>query len=53
VFHEVTGVLTFVAATFAAYFGYQFVAKTRKLPPATRRLGKGGHDWFPGCAAQQ
>jgi hypothetical protein len=42
VFHEVTGVLTVVAATFAAYFGYQFITKPRKLPPAARRLGKVG-----------
>jgi hypothetical protein len=40
VFYEVTGVLTFVAAIFAAYFGYQFISKTRKLPPATQRLGR-------------
>jgi hypothetical protein len=40
VFYEVTGVLAFVAAIFAAYFGYQFITKTRKLPPATKRLGK-------------
>jgi hypothetical protein len=40
VFHEVTGVLTFVAAIFAAYFGYQFITKTRKLPAAPQRLGK-------------
>jgi hypothetical protein len=40
VFHEVTGVLAFVAAIFAAYFGYQFISKTRKLPPAAQRLGK-------------
>jgi deazaflavin-dependent oxidoreductase (nitroreductase family) len=40
VFHEVTGVLAFVAAIFAAYFGYQFITKTRKLPPATRHLGR-------------
>jgi hypothetical protein len=30
-FHEITGVLTFVAALFAAYFGYQFMANTRNL----------------------
>jgi hypothetical protein len=40
VFHEVTGVLAFVAAIFAASFGYQFLTKTRKSPPATRRLGR-------------
>ena len=40
VFHEVTGVLAFVAAIFAAYFGYQFISKTRKLPPAPQRLGR-------------
>lgn len=40
VFHEVTGVLAFVAAIFAAYFGYQFITKTRKLPPETRHLGR-------------
>lgn len=40
VFHEVTGVLTFVAAIFAAYFGYQYITKTRKLPAAPQRLGK-------------
>lgn len=42
VFHEVTGVLTFVAAIFAAYFGYQFITKTRELEPATQRLGNVG-----------
>jgi hypothetical protein len=41
VFHEVTGVFTFVAAIFAAYFGYQFISKTRELPPATQRPRKG------------
>jgi hypothetical protein len=40
VFHEVTGVLAFVAAIFAASFGYQFLTKTRKSRPATRRLGR-------------
>jgi uncharacterized membrane protein required for colicin V production len=40
VFHEVTGVLAFVAAIFAAYFGYQFITNTGKLPPATLGLGK-------------
>jgi hypothetical protein len=40
VFHEVTGVLAFVAAIFAAYFGYQFISKTRKLPPAPQRPGR-------------
>ena len=30
-FHEITGVLAFVATMFAAYFGYQFIAKTRGL----------------------
>jgi hypothetical protein len=34
VFHEVTGVLTVVAAIFAAYSANQFLTKTRKLPPA-------------------
>jgi hypothetical protein len=40
VFHEVTGVLAFVAVIFAAYFGYQFITNTGKLPPATLGLGK-------------
>ena len=31
VFHEVTGVLAFVATIFAVYFGYSFIAKTRGL----------------------
>lgn len=39
VFHEVTGVLAFAATIFAAYFGYQFITKTRKLQPATQGLG--------------
>jgi hypothetical protein len=40
VFHEVTGVLAFVAAIFAASFGYQFLTNTGKLPPATLGLGE-------------
>jgi len=30
-FHEITGVLAFVATVFAAYYGYQFMANTRNL----------------------
>jgi len=30
-FHEITGVLAFVATVFAAYFGYQFMVNTRNL----------------------
>ena len=30
-FHEVTGVLTFVATLFAAYFSYRFMANTRNV----------------------
>ena len=30
-FHEVTGVLAFVATVLAAYFGYQFIANTDNL----------------------
>jgi hypothetical protein len=39
-FHEVNGVLTFVAAIFAANFGYQFMSRTRQAwarAPASRQ----------------
>jgi hypothetical protein len=35
-FHEITGVLTFIAAIVAAYVGWQFMAETGRLP--VRRL---------------
>jgi hypothetical protein len=39
VFHEITGVLAFVATIFAACVGYRFITKTRRLQPATRARG--------------
>src|SRR5262245_3891478 len=46
VFHEVTGVLTLVAAVVAAYFAWQFATTTRQQPelPAQRRAR---NSWMP------
>ena len=33
-FHEITGVLAFVATVFAAYFGYQFTVNSRNMQRA-------------------
>jgi hypothetical protein len=40
VFHEVTGPLPFVAAIFAAYFGYQFITGAGGLRSATPTRGR-------------